>query len=329
MSKILKILVGLILSAIFIYFSFRQINLGDVRARGLHFSFAWLLFAVLLYSAGVVLRGIRWRMILASSTLISTRNSISLVVIGMSANNILPMRTGEIVRSGILSRETGMPTLTVLGTILLEKILDTLVLVGLAAIALSVLNQEGSTFLIVGAIVLLTLGANLLFVLVNGSISRRLLKLLFFLPDRINSIVSGVVSRVQSGFGTIESNQIWIKVVLISALIWILESISYLCVGASIGIFLNITHFTIVTSASNLAIAVPSTSGGIGPFEFFAKESLTLVSDISVTDAAVYAVVLHFLLLAPVSLVGLFLAWIRGLSILKITRQNGEAMRTK
>ena len=183
MSKILKILVGLILSAIFIYFSFRQINLGDVRARGLHFSFVWLLSAVLLYSAGVVLRGIRWRMILASSTAISTRNSISLVVIGMSANNILPMRTGEIVRSGILSRETGMPTLTVLGTILLEKILDTLVLVGLAAIALSVLNQEGSTFLIVGAIVLLTLGANLLFVLVNGSISRRLLKLLFFLPD--------------------------------------------------------------------------------------------------------------------------------------------------
>ena len=296
MSKILKILVGLILSAIFIYFSFRQINLGDVRARGLQFSFVWLLSAVLLYSAGVVLRGIRWRMILASSTAISTRNS---------------------------------PTLTVLGTILLEKILDTLVLVGLAAIALSVLNQEGSTFLIVGAIVLLTLGANLLFVLVNGSISRRLLKLLFFLPDRINSIVSGVISRVQSGFGTIESNRIWIKVVLISALIWILESISYLCVGASIGIFLNITHFTIVTSASNLAIAVPSTSGGIGPFEFFAKESLTFVSDISVIDAAVYAVVLHFLLLAPVSLVGLFLAWIRGLSILKITRQDGEAMRTK
>ena len=329
MNRILKILVGLILSGIFIYFSFRQINIGDVRARGLHFSFVWLLSAALLYSAGVVLRGIRWRMILASSSDISTRASISLVIIGMAANNILPMRTGEIVRSGILSRQTGIPTLTVLGTILLEKILDTLILVGLAAIALSMLNQNGSKVFIIGALVILVLGVNLLFVLVNGSISRRLLKLLFLLPDRISSLASGIVSRVQSGFGTIESNLIWLKVVLLSASIWILESISYLCVGASVGIFLNLTQFTVVTSASNLAIAVPSTSGGIGPFEFFAKESLTFVSDISVTDAAVYAVVLHFLLLAPVSLVGLFLAWIRGFSILKITESEGGAVQTK
>ena len=329
MSRTLKILAGLMLSGIFIYFSFRQINFGDVRARGLHFSFGWLLFATTLYSAGVVLRGIRWRMILASSTYITTGASISLVVIGMSANNILPMRTGEIVRSGILSRQTGMSTLTVLGTILVEKILDTLVLLGLVAIALVLLNQEEAKLFIFGAAGIVVLGINLLFVLVNGSISRRVLKLMIFLPDRIRTLASGVVSRVQSGFGTIESKQNWFKVVALSILIWILESISYFCIAASVGIFLSITHFAVVTSASNLAIAVPSTAGGIGPFEFFAKESLTFVSDISVTDAAVYAVVLHFLLLAPVSLVGLFLAWIRGLSILRISSYEGEAEHKK
>lgn len=329
MSRTLKILAGLILSGIFIYFSFRQINLGDVRARGLHFSFGWLFFATTLYSAGVVLRGIRWRLILASSTYITTGASISLVVIGMSANNILPMRTGEIVRSGILSRQTGMPTLTVLGTILLEKILDTLVLFGLAAIALLLLNQDEAKIYIIGAAGIVVLGINLLFVLVNGSISRRVLKLLIFLPDRIRTLASGVVSRVQSGFGTIESKRNWFKVVVLSILIWVFESISYFCVAASLGIFLRITHFAVVTSASNLAIAVPSTAGGIGPFEFFAKESLTFVSDISVTEAAVYAVVLHFLLLAPVSLVGLFLAWIRGLNILRIPSSGREAEDTK
>ncbi|MEE2874991.1 MAG: lysylphosphatidylglycerol synthase transmembrane domain-containing protein [Chloroflexota bacterium] len=329
MSRTLKILAGLMLSGLFIYFSFRQINLGDVRARGLHFSFGWLLFATILYSAGVVLRGIRWRMILASSTYITIGASISLVVIGMSANNILPMRTGEIVRSGILNRQTGMSTLTVLGTILLEKILDTLVLLGLLVIALVLLNQEEAQIFIIGAAGIVVLGINLLFVLVNGSVSRRVLKLIIFLPDRIRTLASGVVSRVQSGFGTIQSKQSWLKVVALSILIWVLESISYFCLAASVGIFLSITHFAVVTSASNLAIAVPSTSGGIGPFEFFAKESLTFVSDISVTDAAVYAVVLHFLLLAPVSLVGLFLAWIRGLSILRIPSYEGEAEHTK
>jgi uncharacterized protein (TIRG00374 family) len=329
MSRALKMLAGLILSGIFIYFSFRQINLEDVLDRGIHFSFGWLFLAVMLYITGVVLRGIRWRIILPSSTYITTRASISLVVIGMAANNILPMRTGEIVRSGILSRETGMPTLTVLGTILLEKILDTLVLFTLAAVALILLDEEEAKLFIIGATGIVVLGVNLLFVLVNGSISRRLLKLLIFLPNRINGVTSGIISRVQSGVGMIESKKIWFKVVSLSALIWIFESISYFCVAASLGIFLSITHFTVVTSASNLAIAVPSTAGGIGPFEFFAKESLTFVSDISVIDAAVYAVLLHFLLLAPVSLVGLFLAWVRGLSILKITSYEREAMHTK
>ncbi|HIE84120.1 MAG TPA: flippase-like domain-containing protein [Dehalococcoidia bacterium] len=239
------------------------------------------------------------------------------------------MRTGEIVRSGILNRQTGLPTLTVLGTILLEKILDTLVLLGLTAIALVLLNQKEARIFIIGTTGLVVLGIILLFVLVNGSVSRRILKLLIFLPDRIRALASGVVSRVQSGFGTIESKQIWFKVAALSILIWVLESISYFCVAASMGIFLSITHFTVVTSASNLAIAVPSSAGGIGPFEFFAKESLTFVSDISVTDAAVYAVVLHFLLLAPVSLVGLFLAWIRGLSILRIPSYEREAEHTK
>jgi uncharacterized protein (TIRG00374 family) len=329
MSRALKMLAGLILSGIFIYFSFRQINLGDVRDRGIHFSFGWLFLAVMLYITGVVLRGIRWRMILPSSAYITTGASISLVVIGMAANNILPMRTGEIVRSGILSRQTGMPTLTVLGTILLEKILDTLVLFALATVALIFLDQEEAKLFIIGAAAIVVLGVNLLFVLVNGSISRRLLRLLILLPNRINGVTSGIISRVQSGVGTIESKQIWFKVVILSALIWIFESVSYFCVAASLGIFLSITHFTVVTSASNLAIAVPSTAGGIGPFEFFAKESLTFVSDISVTDAAVYAVALHFLLLAPVSLVGLFLAWIRGLSILKITSYESESAHTK
>jgi hypothetical protein len=68
-----------------------------------------------------------------------------------------------------------------------------------------------------------------------------------------------------------------------------------------------------------LAISVPSTSGGIGPFEALAKETLVFVG-VGASAAAAYAVALHALLLLPVVAAGLAFLWVINLSL-------GEALR--
>ena len=76
--------------------------------------------------------------------------------------------------------------------------------------------------------------------------------------------------------------------------------------------------------AANLAISVPSTAGGVGPFEFFAKESLRYLTDIPSIDIAFYAIFLHLLLLLPVGIVGLLLLWAQGLSIVQVVNKNAK-----
>ena len=66
-------------------------------------------------------------------------------------------------------------------------------------------------------------------------------------------------------------------------------------------------------SAANLAIAAPSTAGGIGPFEYFARE-VAVVYGATVTAATAYALVLHAVLLGPVVLLALILVWRRHLA---------------
>jgi hypothetical protein len=63
-----------------------------------------------------------------------------------------------------------------------------------------------------------------------------------------------------------------------------------------------------VAGAANLAIAAPSTAGGIGPFEYFARTVL-VVFGAGVAAATAYALVLHALLIVPATLAGLALLW--------------------
>ena len=93
-----------------------------------------------------------------------------------------------------------------------------------------------------------------------------------------------------------------------SAAAWALEATAYFLVGIGFGIGEAFPIYLLVTAAANLAIALPSTSGGIGPFEFFAREALVFVG-VSSALASDYAIALHGLLLVPVIIVGLFLLW--------------------
>jgi len=80
----------------------------------------------------------------------------------------------------------------------------------------------------------------------------------------------------------------------------------------------------LLTATSNLATALPSSAGGIGPFEVVAKETLVALG-VSGSVGAVYAVVLHLVALwLPVTLLGLVLLWRQNLSLKNLTSATGK-----
>ena len=62
----------------------------------------------------------------------------------------------------------------------------------------------------------------------------------------------------------------------------------------------------LVTAVANLATAIPSSPGAIGPFEFLGKSAL-VVFGLDSNLAIVYIGAVHFLLILPITILGFFL----------------------
>ena len=93
----------------------------------------------------------------------------------------------------------------------------------------------------------------------------------------------------------------------------------YWLVGIGFGLELNPLLYLGVCGAANLVIAVPSTSGGIGPFEYFARE-VVVVFGAGVALGTAYAIALHALLLIPVVVLGLVLLLQRQIAVRSVLR---------
>ena len=88
-------------------------------------------------------RGARWRALLAPIAPLPYRRVLGYTYIGYLANNVLPARLGELYRSHALGEGEGVSRTTVLGTVVVERVVDTVMVVAIAAVAVLVLSVRG------------------------------------------------------------------------------------------------------------------------------------------------------------------------------------------
>src|SRR4051795_13785626 len=69
---------------------------------------AWILAAVLVSVLGVAMRSERWRALFPRASRPGHVPTFWASQIGLLANNVLPLRAGELVRTLALSRESGL-----------------------------------------------------------------------------------------------------------------------------------------------------------------------------------------------------------------------------
>ena len=67
---------------------------------------------------------------------------MSIILIGYAANNLLPIRLGEIVRALIIEKRYDIPKMQVMGTIVIERLFDGLVLAIFLAIIIALLGNS-------------------------------------------------------------------------------------------------------------------------------------------------------------------------------------------
>lgn len=98
---------------------------GEIRAMKWSWVGAAVLFDILVY----FLQGWRWSLLLRPVADVPFARSIRAIYVGLFANEILPLRTGEIIRCYLQARWSGLPFTVALSSALIERIFDGLWLI--------------------------------------------------------------------------------------------------------------------------------------------------------------------------------------------------------
>ena len=281
----------------------------------------WLAPALLLLAAALWVRAARWAVILRPVRPINTRDAASLLVIGYAANNVLPTRAGEVVRSILFQRRHGGSAVTALATIVVERVFDGAVLAVFLAGALAGGTSSGSLralALLAGAgfaLLLLGLAALSVWPRPMGALIDRVLALA---PGGLRGRLESLTARFLDGLVLVRGLGTWTLILALTAVSWILEAGCYWMVGEAFDLGLAPWAYLGICAAANLGIAAPSTAGGIGPYEFFACE-VAVALGVASALATAYALMLHAVVLLPVVLAGVAFLWREQLGLRTLT----------
>jgi glycosyltransferase 2 family protein len=274
-SAILRLLIGLAISAVFLGLTLSRVNLAEVGAAIAAASPAWLLVALGIVIVDVLLRAVRWQFLLhgvpGAGTKPPYRLAVGYLMIGFTANAILPARLGDIARAILAGDAFRTPRLAVFGTILIERLGDGLTMLLLALVS-SIVVASGIAEL--RDLALFAIGAGIAgviaLVIVIAILSRPRVR-----ATRFGGIVFGLLERVAAGAGAMTTVRGAATVVLLT---WIVAFTAILVAWAvtnSVGLQLTPVQLVLFMSGIALSLAIPAAPGALGTYEFVGTAIIT------------------------------------------------------
>jgi uncharacterized membrane protein YbhN (UPF0104 family) len=259
---------GLAITALFIWFVIRDVDFGLVVATIREAN--WLLLvglSVPSYLAVVLVRAMRWRHLTDPVQPIGLRPLFRATALGFMANNIFPLRVGEVIRPWYLGREVGAPSAALFGTVILERVIDTIMVIGLAAIALLPVALAP----LIGLVVLRVAPD-----LVIGLASWMLRPF----PVRFGNYVVDALGRFGDGLGALKGGAHLFWIAFHSIVVWFVASTIPMLAGFwALGIdfgspFETLVAAWITLAAVGMAVAIPSAPGFFGTYHAACKLAL-------------------------------------------------------
>jgi glycosyltransferase 2 family protein len=309
MLKGWRLWLGLVISLGFLYLALRGQDLHQVRRALAAADYRYLLPAIIIYFAGVWVRALRWRHLLAPVRPLTARTLFPVVVIGYMANDILPWRLGEFVRAYALRERERVPASASLATIAVERIFDGLAMLCFLLVAslFIPLDARLRQIALVAALIFGAALGVLALIVISGRWRARLLALVArLLPAPLAERLTALVEDFLGGLSILRSGRNLAAVAGFSLLAWGLESAMYLMIAPAFGLPLGPAGVMLTMAVANLATLVPSTPGYIGVFETGVVLVVNGVMGFDREVALSYAVVLHAALYFPVTLWGLY-----------------------
>ncbi len=298
---------GFLISLIFLWLAFRNLNPEAVLLHIREVNSIWLVAGAAVYFIGVTLISLRWRFLLRVSRPIRLQDLIPLVAIGYMGNNVYPFRSGEVLRVVLLQRQHKIPMARAATTVVVERVFDGLVMLTFIAVALLVVDVTSPE---VRRIAMLTAPLFLAAVAVFFILAARpdWLRAIMhqfgrFAPRRIRGVFTRLADEITEGLRGLRSPFDLAGTVLASFASWMVEALVYWMVSFAFNLGVSYPVMLLVVGVVNLAGLIPASPGQVGVFEFFVSLILIAVG-IPESQSHAYALVVHVVIWLPVTLFG-------------------------
>lgn len=329
-----KAVLGIIISAAVLYFTFRRMDLASVMGE-LRAADPFLLVLSAAAVTGVFwIRAWRWRAILSPIADTPFRSRFAAVTIGFMGNNLLPARVGEFMRAYALSRSEAVPIVSSFASLVIERIFDGILVIVLLFGAMAMPDfppfsgtQEitlpgmdvtftisglarGAGVIIGGALVVVVL-----LVVFPRPAVRALEQVVRILPRRVRRPIVDALESFLGGVGVLrEPGQLAVTSAW-SIGLWVYNAVGAWIAFHAFGLDLPFTAALFFQSAIALAVSLPSAPGYFGLYHGMAVFVLSTLWGAPAELAAAYAIGFHLAGFIPVTLIGLYYAWRMGMSL--------------
>ena len=318
---------GTVLSLVCLWLVTRDIHFSEVAKALAQANHTWVILAVSLVLTAPLARAVRWRLLFyPRHRQHRVWKLVFILLIGQMINIVLPTRLGELARAHLMRELEGESGAFTLGTIVLEKLMDSIALLFflfgvMLALPLPPWLRASAMVVIASAIVLLPGIA--ISAYSQGQMLRMLTWLLGPLPERSRRWAIRQSELVLSGLKVLRYWDMVLRVVLWSVLIMGIGALVNYATFAALGLGLPFRAAVFTLVVLQIGIAAPSAPGKVGVFHYLTTAALSVFS-IKSSLAFSAAVLLHLIVILPPSVLGVLLLGWHNLALRRRSRVSLE-----
>lgn len=307
--------IGLLISFVAVAWLVRAYDWSSVWPALREARWSWLAASPILLLLNFAVRTARWRRLFPLAFRLHFASAFTAMMAGYLFNNILPARAGELVRVHMIGKRAQLPRSTALGTVVLERTLDLLVLLALLAFVMIIQPLPGWAAY-AGKVVAALAFAALATILTLGFLGERIIGMVLpwlgFLPPRFTQRLDVSGRAFVSGISALLHISHLTYFFALTAVAWVLELLLVYVLAQAFRLDLGFISLLFVMLVIALGTMVPASPGYVGTFEVFGASALLLLG-ISGGAALGFVLTLHMVVLLGSSLTGLVcLAWYGG-----------------
>jgi uncharacterized membrane protein YbhN (UPF0104 family) len=253
--------------------------------------------AIALYGVATLVRAVRWqRLVEDEGGSPPMADTLALTCVGYAVNNILPARAGDAVRAVLMAPLAGTSIRTVVGTLLAERLLDVAVLVVL--------------FVVVGYGLLGEVGAASVEIVLVVALGAAVLAAAGWLAVRRNERVLSFIRPIASATLGLRRAHHGMRLLGLTLVIWAIETGVWMSTAAAVGFGMNPLEGMYIVALASVFSMIPSGPAYAGTQDAAAIVGLKALGGTG-AQAVAYIVMLRFVIVVPITLVGLLLAGLR------------------